>query len=166
MPSTYVCFDADNDIHYYRLMQAWDANPRLDFTFVNAHDLATLLYAQNEQYIKSRLRQRFEGTTEFLLLVGESTKYLYKFVRWEIELAIEKNLPIIVVNLNGMKAIDVNRCPPILREKLAIHISFNQRIIDHAIHDWPQQHYQNYYSLVTGPFYYPQDVYTRMGIYS
>mgnify|MGYP000606112784 CR=1 FL=1 len=37
----------------------------------------------------------------FVLLIGESTKNLTKFVKWEIELAIKKELPIICVNLNG-----------------------------------------------------------------
>ncbi|NBS70289.1 molecular chaperone Tir, partial [bacterium] len=36
---TYVCFDGDNDIRYYRLMQAWRDNERFDFNFYNAHDL-------------------------------------------------------------------------------------------------------------------------------
>ena len=35
-----------------------------------------------------------------MVLVGEKTKNLYKFVRWEIELAIKLGLPIIVANLN------------------------------------------------------------------
>jgi len=30
---TYVAFDADNDIHYYRLMQAWEKNDNTSFNF-------------------------------------------------------------------------------------------------------------------------------------
>jgi len=36
---TYVAFDADNDIHYYRLMQAWKQNDNTPFNFYDAHDL-------------------------------------------------------------------------------------------------------------------------------
>ena len=36
---TYVVFDADNDIHYYRLMRAWKQNDNTSFNFYDAHDL-------------------------------------------------------------------------------------------------------------------------------
>jgi hypothetical protein len=36
---TYVGFDADTDMHYYRLIQAWKANKNIDFNFYNVHDI-------------------------------------------------------------------------------------------------------------------------------
>jgi hypothetical protein len=38
---TYVAFDGDNDIHYYRLMKAWKQNNHSDFKFYDAHDINT-----------------------------------------------------------------------------------------------------------------------------
>ena len=38
---TFVSFDGDNDIHYYRLMTAWKAHSQFDFNFYDAHDLNT-----------------------------------------------------------------------------------------------------------------------------
>jgi hypothetical protein len=35
---TYVAF-ASEDIHYYRLMEAWRENEHIDFSFFDAHDL-------------------------------------------------------------------------------------------------------------------------------
>lgn len=57
----------------------------------------------------------------FVLLVGEGTRNLYKFVRWEIEQAIKSDLPIIVVNLPKTpggegKSMDSDRCPKIARD--------------------------------------------------
>lgn len=164
MGRTYVCFDADSDINYYRLMQAWDANPRFSFNFTNAHDLARLPRALDEDYIKSQLRIRLRGTTEFLLLVGENTRFLYRFVRWEIEEAIKLKLPIIVVNLNGKRSIDEDRCPPILRGQLAIHISFNQKIIQFAIKNWPSEFHSNRINGISSPFYYSNSTYYELGI--
>jgi hypothetical protein len=37
----YIAFDGDNDMHYYNLLEAWNANPNFDFRFANAHDLNT-----------------------------------------------------------------------------------------------------------------------------
>ena len=38
---TYIVFDSDNDMHYYRLMTAWAAHEKFEMNFVNAHDLNT-----------------------------------------------------------------------------------------------------------------------------
>ncbi|MCQ0090322.1 TIR domain-containing protein [Pelagivirga sediminicola] len=71
-----------------------------------------------------------------LILIGEKTKNLYKFVRWEIDLAIELELPIIAVNLNNSRFQD-ELCPPIIRDKCVVHVPFKLRPIQHAILNWP-----------------------------
>ena len=108
---TYVCFDADNDIHYYRLMLAWKQSDKTDFQFYNAHDLNRLLPTSSEETIKRKLRERLRNTKVFIVLIGKSTQYLYKFVRWEMEQALMLNIPIIAVNLNGKRQKDKDRCP-------------------------------------------------------
>lgn len=97
---TYLAFDADNDIHYYRLMQAWKQNNHTSFNFYDAHDLNNSMKYSTEETIESKLRERLNHTKVFMLLTDNNTKYLYKFVRLEVEQAIHKNLPIIGINLN------------------------------------------------------------------
>ena len=98
---TFVSFDGDNDMPYYRLMCAWKQNDNIPFNFYNAHDLNYARDSSHEESIKVQLRIRMQNSKEFILLIGEKTRYLYKFVRWEIEQALARELPIIAVNLNG-----------------------------------------------------------------
>ena len=97
----FVSFDGDNDISYYRLMLAWKQSDHSSFNFYNAHDVTSARDSSTELSIKSSLQERLRETKVFVLLVGNSTKYLYKFVRWEIEQALRRSLPIICVNLKG-----------------------------------------------------------------
>lgn len=112
---TYVAFDGDNDIHYYRTMKMWKQNDKSDFNFFDAHDLNNARDTSSEDTIKRRLRERLSNSKVFVLLVGDGTRYLYKFVRWEIEQAVKLNLPIIVVNLpqdagqEGERQVDFER---------------------------------------------------------
>lgn len=161
---TYVAFDADNDIRYYRLMQAWKQSDRTNFNFYDAHDLNNLRSYSSEQTIKRRLKERLTNSKVFVLLIGRQTKFHYKFVRWEIENAIELNLPILCVNLNGMRSMDNNLCPPILKNKLALHISFNSKIIEKALINWEHYHYVHQKSGKTGDFYYEKSVYDDLGL--
>ena len=161
---TYVCFDADNDIHYYRLMLAWKQNDNTDFQFYNAHDLNLLLPTSNEETIKRKLRERLRNTKVFIVLVGESTQYLYKFVRWEMEQALGLDIPIIAVNLNGKRQIDENRCPPIIRDELVVHVSFNTRIVQHALETWKTEYDNLKHDGKSSARNYSLEVYENLGL--
>ena len=154
----YVSFDGDNDINYYWLMRAWKQNDKTNFNFYDAHDLNSARDSSLEETIKRKLRQRLLNSKIFVVLIGESTRYLYKFVRWEIEQALALDLPIIGVNLNGLRFQDSERCPPIIRGDLAIHISFNARILQYALETWPDNHNSLKRQRVSGPYYYKQSV--------
>ena len=155
---TYIAFDGDKDIHYYWLMKAWKYNQRDFFKFFDFEDAHDLNYARDtsqEDSIKRQLNVRLNQSNKFVLLVGESTKYLYKFVKWEIEQAIQRKLPLIIVNLNGKKHLDKDRCPSILFDSLALHVGFNQQSIERALLQWPNQYQKFQNEGKFGPFYYP-----------
>lgn len=160
----YACFDGDTDIHYYRLLTAWSANERFEFSFNDAHDLTQARDSSTEETIKRSLRTRLNNTREFLLLIGQKTKNLHRFVRWEIETALNLDIPIIAVNLNGKRSFDPDLCPPILRNQLAIHIPFGQKIIEQALTEWPELHSQFARQNSREPKYYYDSVYKKMGI--
>src|ERR1051326_2349633 len=95
---TYVAFDADTDMRYYQLLKAWRNHPAHPFNFSNAHELNRIMRWSNEYTIKKKLRKRLLQSEIFVLLIGERTKFLYKYVRWEINQALKMELPIICVN--------------------------------------------------------------------
>lgn len=161
---TFVSFDGDSDIHYYRLLRAWKQNDGIDFNFYNAHDLNTARDSSQEASIKAKLAERMRATKIFVLLLGERTRYLRKFVRWEIDQALKRDLPIIVVNLNGKRFMDEERCPALLRPALAVHISFNAAIMQRALDAWPPFDTTQRSRQVAGPFYYKDDVYKGLGL--
>ncbi len=160
----YACFDGDNDMRYYRLLTAWGANDKFEFDFNDAHGLTQARDSSTEESIKRSLRTRLNNSREFLLLIGEKTKNLYRFVRWEIETAIALDIPIIAVNLNGLRSFDPQRCPPVLKDELAIHIPFGQKIIDLALDDWPAQHRNLRRTGPIEPKFYLDSVYKQLGL--
>lgn len=161
---TFVSFDGDTDMHYYRLMTAWHQNDRSPFNFYNAHDLEQARDTSLESTIKASLARRMAESSVFVLLIGERTRFLYKFVRWEIEQALARKLPIIGVNLNSTRFMDESRCPPILRDELAIYVSFNPAIMQYALESWPADDRQKRARLEAGPHYYKPEVYARFGL--
>lgn len=133
---TYVCFDADNDIEYYNEMKRWKANDNIDFNFHDAHDLNNIREDSQEETIKRRLRERFEDTKLLIVLIGSQTKFHYKYVRWEIEVALNKEIPIIAVNIVNSRTTIYDNYIPILRNELVINTQFNQKILQYSIDNW------------------------------
>jgi hypothetical protein len=161
---TYVVFDGDTDMLSYRLMTAWKSNEKMDFNFYNAHDLNSARDTSTEESIKAQLRIRMANAKQLVILVGEKTKYLRKFVPWEIDLARKKDLPIIVVNLNGKRGYDATRCPSAIGSEIyTMHVSFNAKIIQYALDHFPVM-YEKHKDEYEGNYRYKDSVYADLGL--
>jgi hypothetical protein len=145
---TYIIFNADyprddGDIGHYRLMTAWKANEKIDFDFHNAHDLNNLTATASEEQIKRKLRERMKNSKQAIVLVGDHTKSLYKFVRWEIEIAIEMDIPIIAVNLYNANQ-STSKTPPILVNNCYfLNVPFEIKKIKYALDNFPGAYHRN-----------------------
>ena len=165
--ATYVIFDGDNDKWAYGFMKGWKQNEHVDFDFRDAHDLDNMTSrAQGEDYVKGRLRERMRSSSAVLVLIGDSTKNLFRFVRWEMELAQSLGLPIIAANLNNKRAQDPDLCPAILRDKLVMHVAFKMKIIKYALDQWPSQFRSlgTYETKATGGYMYNDGIYRDLGL--
>lgn len=161
---TYIVFDGDNDIWAYRFMKGWKANKKIDFNFHDAHDINRLTNnARSPEYVKKKLKERFKSAKQIIVLIGDKTKNLYRYVRWELEVAQELDLPIIAVNLNEMRTQDNDRVPPIIRDEYVVHIPFKLAIIKHALDSFPNE-FKKRKPEDSGPRYYPESVYKKLGL--
>tara|TARA_R110002096_G_scaffold393541_1_gene588565 strand:+ start:676 stop:1188 length:513 start_codon:yes stop_codon:yes gene_type:complete len=162
---TYVIFDGDNDMWAYARMKGWKALKNIDFNFIDAHDLKPLTQqAKSEAYIKGRLLERIKNAKQVIVLVGEKTKNLYRFVRWEIEQSQNLDLPIVVANLNKTRSIDNTLCPPILKGGNAVHISFRMKMIKYALDYWPTYYNNSVDKTKSDDWHYPASVYKELGL--
>lgn len=159
---TYVIFDGDKDIWAYRYMKGWKNNKNIDFNFHDAHDLNTITNRSSEENTKRKLRERFSDAKQAIVLIGESTKNLYKFVRWEIQVCQRLGLPIVAVNLNDKRRFDADRCPAILRDADAMHVSYNARIIKHALDNFCENYGE--FSGQGTNWHYKDKVYKDLGL--
>lgn len=153
LPRTFVGFSS-TDIRYYWLMKAWKENENIDFNFTDCQ-LHNDINSDDEAYVKHKCRERINMAGKFIQLIGEDTRYKYKYVRWEAEVAIEKGCTIIGVNLDGSKGIVERTCPPIIRDIGAIFVPFSPYIIKYALENYKMHEGRNYY--------YEDEVYKELG---
>jgi len=151
----YVSMDTIEDNRYYYLFNSLNNKSNVEFEFF--YNIKNTIRESNDY-------QQFDNSNLFVLLVGEHTRFQIKDVRWEINQAIKRNIPIIVVNLNGKRKIDKDLCPTILREKNAIHIPFNEKIIMHALRHWPTDFSKIINHKKAKPYNYGDNIYEEYNL--
>ena len=149
LPRTFVGFSS-SDMHYYRLMQAWKKNTNLDFNFTDCQ-LHTAINSTNEAYIKRLCRERIGMAGTFISLIGQDTRFKNTFVKWEIEVALEKNCRIIAVNLdrssNDGRRINNLLTPSVLKNVGAVFVPYSPNIIAHALTKYKRNPNDDYHYL-------------------
>lgn len=152
-PRTFVGFSS-TDLHWYRLMLAWKENEHIDFNFADCQ-LAQEIDSENEAYIKRKCRERIGMAGTLISLIGKDTRSKHKYVRWEMEVALEKECRIIGVNLDGARQIAEATCPPIIKDVGAIFVPFSSKIVAYAL--------ENYRMKDKGNWHYKDEVYQKLG---
>lgn len=153
LPRTFVGFSS-TDINYYRLMLAWKESEYIDFNFANCQ-LSQEIDSDSEEYIKRKCRERIGLAGTFAALIGEDTRSKHKYVRWEMEVAIEKGCRIIGINLDGARVMVEETCPPIIRDIGAVFVPFSPKIVAYAL--------ENFTKHDTGNWCYNDAVYKKLG---
>lgn len=153
LPRTFVGFSS-TDIRYYRLMQAWKANEHIDFNFADCQ-LENEINSENEAYIKNKCRERINMAGTFAVLIGQDTRSKHKYVRWEMEVALEKKCHIIGINLDSSRQMVDATCPPIIKDIGAIFVPFSPKIVAYAL--------ENYKMNDKGNWHYKDETYKKLG---
>ena len=158
---TYVIFDGDKDMWAYAYMLGWIESEGIEFNFFDAHNIKKINDNSSEETVKRTLRFRLANAKQAIVLVGESTRYLFKFVRWEIETCLDLGLPLVVVNLNNKRELDTERCPPIIRDTASVHVPFRAAIIRHSLDEFCSN-FSKYKHMTN--LYYQDEHYKNLGL--
>lgn len=163
---TYVAF-ASEDIHLYRLMEAWRDNEHIDFSFFDAHDLYVARDTSTRETIKGRLRERMKNAKQVVLVGTPTAKRKggdgYSFLSYEVDIIIEFGLPVVVANHDGDRTVDRDFIPkPFLDGNYyTLSVSFQPTIIQYALDNYAPSFAS---SDKEGPHHYKPEVYRNLGL--
>ena len=164
---TYVAF-ASEDIHLYRLMEAWRDNKKIDFNFFDAHDLNISRDTSLPDTIKRNLRERMKNAKQIVLIGTANAKRKggdgRSFLAHEVALAIAFKLPVVIANADGGRAVDRSLIPkPFLdADYYTLSVSLQPAIIKFALDEYAPVFDSN--PSKTGPHYYESKIYSRLNL--
>lgn len=163
---TYIAF-ASEDIKWYRLMEAWRDNDKIDFNFFDAHDLFISRDTSKPETIKRNLRERLKNAKQVVLLGSTNAKKKGSdgdsFLAHEIEVIQGFDLPIVVANLDAARTVVKANIPqPLLdADCYTISVSFQAKIIKYALDDYVSRYPSK---KGAGPHQYKANIYESLGL--
>jgi len=89
-PKVFVSYDHSEDVHYKRLLQAWDANPDFDFEF-DSRGPNVPIDSTDAGVVKQNLTKMMKSATHLLVLVGQKSAQS-KWMTWEIDRAKQSDI--------------------------------------------------------------------------
>lgn len=163
---TYVAF-ASEDLHCYRLMQAWNENDRIEFNFYNAHDLTQARDESLDESIKASLRERMKNSKQAILLGSPDARRkgqnVDSFLGYEIRYLMKLDIPIVIANLDGARTVNHDNIPPVLGKSsyFSLSVSFQAKIIQRALDSYAENYSE---STNEGPHQFPTKVYEKLNL--
>jgi hypothetical protein len=82
---------------------------------------------------------------------------------YELDVLTKLGMPIVVVNLNGVRRVDRARLPQPLAGQYTINVAFEPRIVRHALDNFAAGYAASKASQ-TGPHVYEAHVYDELGL--
>jgi len=149
---TYVAFDGlgetdptKSDFRYYSTIQAWDANKKIDFQFVNSHEKTYAVRDTSKRAtLEATIQERLRGSKNMIVILSPQTRKSGSMLVFEIEQAVDTyKLPLVCV-YPGYRVVRYpdqlsSRWPTALSNRIAngtakaIHIAFAKDPIFDAI---------------------------------
>jgi len=126
-PKVFVSYDHSEDVHYKRLLQAWDANPDFEFDF-DSRGPDVAIDSTSAGPIKASLTTMMKTATHLLVLVGAKSSKS-SWMKWEIDRAKQSDTKL---KLAAVKLAKGNETPAgLLNVGTAWATSFERdRIVD------------------------------------
>ena len=116
-----------NQVRGFILLR-WNKN--VDFTFFD-RSLVDPVASDDEDYIKKCIREKMQGTSVTVVLIGEKT-YNSRWVRWEVEESIDRNNGLLGIKLKGKSDAKI---PVALKENKIRVIFWNPDIFEETIEE-------------------------------
>ena len=149
----YVIFDA-RDSSYYHSIKAWLQDE--DIAFCNDS-------IPSDSSIGKAIPEKISKANCCLFIVSENSKLLGDNILTELNEVCIKQIPIIALNVNGMRHCDTTICPIELQDKFILHIPLNQKVIIKALEVWPTYYSANK-AIKRGSVYFTDNVYQKLGL--
>ena len=158
----YVALDAINDMNNYKKLMDFRKQDGSVFDFYNGARFAKEIDKASDEVVKTSIQENMEEADIILVLLCKTVKSMRKFVKWQLEYAVSKNKPIIVMNNSRIRGMDTDITPTILKNHLCLFVPYEEKALEVACAYWPKSFKEHRANGDKTPFKYDSTVYEQI----
>lgn len=158
----YVAFDALNDTKAYNQLKDFRQSDGSIYDFYDGARYAKDLDKISDENLKALIQQNMEDADIILILLSKTLKSMRRFSKWQIEYAISKNKPIIVLNNSPLRGLDYDITPTPLKNHLCLYVPYDTQALELACMNWPRSNKEHHNNNDKNPYRYDSEVYKQL----
>lgn len=158
----YVICHETFDVAAYDKLKDMKQTDDSQFDFVDSLTLSVQLDVLNDEELKSLLYKNMDEADIVLILLSKKVKSMRKFVKWQVEYAINQGMPIICMNNSPLRSIDYSITPTKLKKKRSLYISYDSKVLELACINWVQSNKKHNDMEENIPYCYDKSVYDAL----
>ncbi len=158
----YIAYDALNDKALISKIKEFRQSDGSIFDFYDGSRFVKDLDKVSDINLKALIQENMEEADIVLVLLSKTLKSMRRFSKWQIEYAISKNKPIIVMNNSRLRGIDYDVCPTALKNHLCLIIPNDEKALELACINWPKSHKAHHGNNDKLPYRYDAEVYKEV----
>ncbi|MFA6661851.1 MAG: TIR domain-containing protein [Bacilli bacterium] len=158
----YVICHETFDVKAYNKLKDMRQTDDSQFNFIDSLSLSVQLNVLNDEELKLLLYKNMDEADIVLILLSKKVKSMRKFVKWQVEYAINQEMPIICINNSPLRSMDYSITPTKLKKRRSLFISYDSEVLELACMNWVQSNKKHSDMGENIPYCYDKAVYDEL----
>lgn len=155
----YVIYDSLANASAYKALKEFKQSDGTNFNFYDGIKYLKSLDKVSDDELKAAIFENMNEASAVIVLLSKNVKSMRKFIKWQIEYAVNEKKVLMSMNCNRLRSLDYDVTPAILKNKLSLFLPYDEKALELALTNWPKSFKEHLENGDTGPYRYDMDVY-------
>lgn len=158
----YVIFDGVANSKAYDELKKFKQADGEKFDFYDGIEYLKELDKTNDDELKAKIQENMNQADCVLVLLSKNVKSMRRFIKWQIEYAVNQEKVLFSMNCNRIRSIDYDVTPTILKNKLSLYLPFDASALELGLMNWPKSFKEHLKQGEVKPYRYDKSVYEQL----
>ncbi|MBQ7277033.1 MAG: TIR domain-containing protein [Bacilli bacterium] len=155
----YVIYDSFGNANAYKTLKEFKQSDGSAFDFYDGIKYLKSLDKVSDDELKAAIFENMDEADAVIVLLSKNVKSMRKFIKWQIEYAVNEKKVLMSMNCNRLRSLDYDVTPTILKNRLSLFLPYEEKALELALINWPKSFKEHVANGDNGPYRYDMEVY-------
>lgn len=158
----YVIYDSQANAGAYAKLKEFKQSDGSNFDIYDGVKFLKSLDKVSDEELKDAIFANMDLADAVIVLLSKNVKSMRKFIKWQIEYAVNKKMVLMSMNCNRVRSLDYDVTPTILKNRLSLFLPYDEKALELALANWPESFASHVKNGDNSPVRYSMDVYYQL----